>query len=421
MFKDRLRVEVVLWLAIIMVLAYMDRSNFAVAAPIIMKEFGINAAQLGIIFSAFTAGYMVVNFPGGFIAERFGARFVLAGVIFLWSVMTIGTAYAWSFMSLLVIRVIFGMCEGPMIPATTKIVSMWVTPKERGMASGLWMAAIPVGAMIGNAFSGIIVTVWGWHSVFYIFGILGFLFAYLTWRIIRNHPEEHPKITKEEIDVIKTGIVKHEGVARLAESSTVSQLLRNPWMWLISIIYVCNIMLFWANLSWLPTYFVMARGSSVLKSGFISAVPWIAGAVGAFAMGWLSDHFGKIRGVWLAVGLFVIAPFIAYATIAPSLEACLACFVIAIFFNVGCTGLMFAVPMEVFPVADVAKVSGIMLGFGSISGIIAPSLVGFVVQYTHSFNAAYYVFAILSLLGGLLSLALVKKEKGVYRQREAIN
>lgn len=418
--KNNIRMEIILWLSLIMVLAYMDRSNFAVAAPILVKEFGINAGQLGIIFSLFTAGYTILNFPGGFIAERFGARLVLAGVIFLWSVMTIATAFAWSFVSIVIIRVVFGMCEGPMIPATTKCVNMWVTPKERGLASGLWMGAIPVGALVGNALSGTIVTAWGWQSVFYIFGILGFLVAYLTWRILRNRPEEHPRITKEEIDLIRTSIVKHEGTARIAESgSTVGQLMSNKWVWIISVLYMCNIMLFWANLSWLPSYFVMARGSSILKSGFVSAVPWIAGAFGALVMGWLSDHFGKIRGVWLAGALFVMAPFVAYATITDSLMVCLICFVIAIFLNVGVTGLMYAVPMEVFPVADVAKTSGIMLGFGSISGVVSPSLVGFIVQYTHSFNAAYIVFAVLSVVGGLLSLALIAKEKEVLRQKEA--
>lgn len=416
----KVRVEIILWLSAIMVLAYMDRSNFAVAAPVMMKEFGINAAQLGIIFSAFTAGYAIVNFPSGFLAHRYGPRLVLATVIFLWSVVTVGTAFAWSFASLLIIRVIFGMFEGPMIPSTQAAVHVWVTPKERGLASGLWMGAIPVGALVGNSLSGMIVTAWGWQSVFYIFGAVGFVFAYVTWKIIRNRPEEHPKITKEEVDLIKSSVAAHEGAARIAESgSTVSQLMRSKWVWIISIVYMCNILLFWANLSWLPSYFVMARGSSILKSGFVSSVPWIVGAFGSIVLGWLSDHYGKIRGVWVAAALFVMAPFIAYATITDSLILCLVFFSIAIFLNVGVTGLMYAVPMEVFPVADVAKVTGIMLGFGSIAGVISPSLVGFIVQYTNSFSAAYITFAAAAVLGGILTLLLIAEEKRVHHYKKS--
>jgi len=418
MLKHRIRMEVLLWLAVIMVIAYIDRVNFSMAAPIVMKEFGMTAAQLGMVFSAFTLGYTLLNFPGGFIVERFSARVTIVAIIFFWSIMTGLTALTWSFISLLIVRVAFGAFEGPMIPAITKLVNAWVTPKERGMASGLWMAALPMGVIIGNPLSGLIIDAWGWHSVFFMYGAFGILITYISWRLIRNRPQEHPRISTEEIDIINTSIHRHEGACRLtATGSTVMQLLSNPWLWVMSIIYFCAAIVFWANLNWLPTYFIKARGSSLLKSGFISVIPWIAGALGAFFYGWLSDHFGKIRAVWLAIGFFVMSPFIGYAVITPSLNVCLVCFVIAVFLNMGCLGLMYAIPMEIFAPADVAKASGIMLGWGSFSGIISPTLVGFIVDSTNSFNAAYYIFAVVSVLGGLLSLPLIVKEKARLKEK----
>jgi sugar phosphate permease len=310
------------------------------------------------------------------------------------------------------------MFEGPLIPAITKSVHMWVIPKERGMASGLWMAALPTGVVVGNPLSGFIIERWGWQSVFFLYASFGLLVAYISWILLRNRPEEHPKISKQELNLIKSCIDEHEGADRLkATGSTVSQLLRNPWTWVISILYVCTASVFWVNLNWLPTYFVNARGSGLLKSGFISAVPWVAGAMGAFFYGWLSDHFGKIRGVWLAVAYFIMAPFIALAVNTPSLTNCLLFFVIAVFLNMGCLGLLYAIPMEIFAPPDVGKASGIMLGWGSASGVLAPTIVGFIVQYTNSFNAAYYVFALVSVLGGLLSFALIAKERATLREK----
>jgi len=419
MFKDRLRIEIILWLAFLMVVAYVDRVNFSMAAPIVMKELGWTAGELGMVFSAFTLGYAVLNFPGGFIVERFGARATLTCIVLFWSLMTGLTPIAWSFASMLVIRIIFGMFEGPMIPATTKCVSRWVTPKERGLASGMWMGALPVGVVIGNPLSALIIAQWGWHSVFYIYASFGLLVSYVTWKIIRNRPEDHPKISKGEIETIKASIEKHEGSERLkAPGSTVSKLLCNPWVWVISLLYVSTASLFWVNLSWLPTYFMKARGSSLLRSGFISALPWLAGAFGSPIYGWLSDRFGSVRGLWLAIAYFIIAPFVAYACITPSLNVCLLCFMVGVFLNMGCLGLLYAIPMEIFPPADVAKASGIMLGWGSLSGVASPTIVGFIVQYTDSFNAAYYVFVGVSLCAGLLAFALIAKERATHRQKE---
>jgi len=420
MFKGRLRMEVIMWLAVIMMLAYMDRVNLAMAAPLVMKELGMTPGQLGMVFSAFTLGYAIVNFPSGFIVDRFSTRYVLSGIILLWSIMTVFTGLAWSMMSLLVIRVTFGAFEGPMVPAVNKIVNLWVTPKERGLASGLWAAALPAGIILGNPLSGYIISKWGWHSVFYIYGIGGILIAYITWRLVRNRPEEHPKISGEELDLINQAVAKHEGADRLKQkSSTLSELLRNPWIWVISVVYFCMAIVFWANLNWLPTYFVQARGSSLLKSGFISVIPWIAGALGAFIYPWLSDHFGKVRSVWLAAAMLIMTPFIGYAVVSPSLTVCLICFFIAVFFNMGCLGLSYVIVMEIFNPADVGKASGVMLGWGSFSGIISPMLVGFIVQYTNSFNMAYYIFAALSALGGIFALALAAKEKAIHKHKEA--
>src|SRR5271157_4258705 len=108
MFKNKFRMEVMLWLAFIMMVAYIDRVNFSMAAPIVMKDFGMTAGQLGMIFSAFTLGYTILNFPGGFIVERFSARVTIVVIIGFWSLMVGVTALAWSFISLLIIRIAFG-------------------------------------------------------------------------------------------------------------------------------------------------------------------------------------------------------------------------------------------------------------------------------------------------------------------------
>ena len=416
MFKNNYRWEMLFWLFIVVLISYFDRVNFSVSAPLIMKEFGLGAALMGIIMSAFNIGYTVFNFYGGFLAEKYSARKFMTIILFLWSLMTFFTGFGWSFASFLVIRIVFGMCEGPLVLINTKLVNRWMLPNERATASGLWLAAMPVGVMIGVLLSGFIVGSYGWRSVFYIFGLAGIIMAAMNWKILRDQPDDHASISKTERDLIKSSIEKYDGVAKSnARGSTLIELLKNPLVWTISLVYFALLMFLWGNLNWLPTYFMTARGSSLLKSGLFSAIPWIGAAVGSLVLGWFSDRaiFIKTRAGWVTLSLFVVVPTIVYAVITPDLFVSLACFTIASFFGFGAIGLCYALNMEMFEREDVAKVSGIMLSAGSFAGIIAPTLIGFVLEFTKSFDNAYYFFGLLSFLGGCLSFALVKRESAL--------
>lgn len=406
------RWKMVSWLVLIVLISYFDRVNFAVSAPLILKEFAMTPSQLGLVMSAFTVGYMILNFPAGFIIERYSATKVLFVVVLLWSLMTVLTAWTWSFITLLIVRLIFGMFEGPLLPANTKIVNMWVLPKERATASALWLAAIPLGVLLGNIASSFVVTQYGWRSVFYIFGVLGIILAFAGLKILKNRPEEDPNISKTELEQIQKAIKEHEGEMSLtASGQTLKQLAKRPEVWMLCIMYFSFAMVFWGNINWLPTYFVKARGSDILKAGLLSSTPWIGAIVGCFIIGKLSDHYHHhTRSAWLAVIQFLMVPSTAYAVMAPSVTLCLISFTITSFLCFGTVTLLYAAPMEIFDRADVVKVAGLMIAAGSLGGVIAPTLIGYVLQYTNSFNLAYYIFAGVSFIGGIVSWMLVKKE-----------
>ena len=140
-------------------------------------------------------------------------------------------------------------------------------------------------------------------------------------------------------------IEKRDGIAQLnAKGSTLIELLKNPFVWIISLVYFALLMFLWGNLNWLPTYFMKARNSSLLKSGLFSAIPWIGAALGSFVLGWLSDRaiVIKTRSGWVTLSLFAVVPTIIYAVITPDLYISLACFTIASFFGFGAIALCYA-------------------------------------------------------------------------------
>jgi len=414
------RWEVVFWVFVVTMLSYFDRFNFSVAAPLIIKELTIDVALMGIIMSGFNIGYTIMNFSGGYLAQKYSARKFLSVIIILWSIMTIFTGFGWSFISLLVIRVLFGMCEGPMFLICTKLLNHWMLPTERAFSIGVMSSAMNVGAIIGIPLAGLIVASYGWHMVFYIFGVLGFALVGLVLLRLRDDPASHPHISKDEREKIETAIARADGAAALtAQSATLSQYLKNPIVWMLCFVYFSDLMFVWANINWIPTYFLKARGLSLVKSGFLSSLPFVGAALGALVLGWLSDRGlpFKHRAGWVSFNMFCSVPLIVYAVITPSIEVSLACFFMASFFAYGTMNIMFSLVMGVFNRADVPKVTGFMLGSGSFSGILAPMVVGFILKATNSFNYAYYAFAALTLVGGFLALILLRQEKAVSIQR----
>jgi ACS family hexuronate transporter-like MFS transporter len=130
---------------------YMDRSAVSVAAPFLMKDLGLNAAQLGIIFSSFFAGYALFTFIGGYASDVLGPKRVFTLAMTVWSSFCGLTAAAVGFVSLLAVRVFFGCGEGPFSAAANKMVANWFPRREVATAVGFANAGTPIGGALGGA------------------------------------------------------------------------------------------------------------------------------------------------------------------------------------------------------------------------------------------------------------------------------
>src|SRR5581483_2700849 len=123
----------------------MDRSALSVAAPLVVKDLRIDAAQLGIIFSSFFVGYTVFTFLGGYASDVFGPKRVFTLSMTVWSIFCGLTAAAVGFSSLLIVRVLFGCGEGPFGAAASKMVNNWFPPRRVATAIGIANAGTPIG------------------------------------------------------------------------------------------------------------------------------------------------------------------------------------------------------------------------------------------------------------------------------------
>lgn len=130
----RVRYLVLGVLCLMYFIAYIDRVNISVAGPMLRKEMGLSATELGLVFSAFAYPYAAMQILGGWLSDKFGPRLVLTILSIIWAVATILTGVAWGIGSLIVFRVLLGIGEGGAFPAATRAMTYWMPPGERGFA-----------------------------------------------------------------------------------------------------------------------------------------------------------------------------------------------------------------------------------------------------------------------------------------------
>lgn len=114
---------IVLLLFLVYMINYLDRVALSITVPMIEKDLALNAEQFGIIFGSFFFGYAVFNFIGGLAVDKFGATLVLGLAVGMWSLFCGLTAFATGFYSMLMLRVLFGMAEGPICASANKMIN----------------------------------------------------------------------------------------------------------------------------------------------------------------------------------------------------------------------------------------------------------------------------------------------------------
>src|SRR5262249_29699538 len=395
-------------------ITYMDRVCLSQAAKEIRTEYGFDAVTLGWIFSGFNLSYALFQIPGGWLGDRFGPRRVLAVIVFWWSAFTAATSLSLGKWSMYSIRFLFGMGESGAFQTATRALSFWLPGGERGFAQGVTHSGARLGAALTPPIAVALIATFGWRSVFYIFGLIGALWAVIWLWYYRDRPEQHHSVNLTELAIIRGGTkIKLSG-----ERAQVpwEKILRSRNLWLICAMYFCYNYSLWIYLSWFPTYLQDARGFTLKQMGFWHMVPLIAATIGDTVGGGLSDHLarrsGNLRFARRAVaitGFALAAACIIPATLTKDRYLSVAFTTGALFFLELTVGVSWAVAMDVGP-EYAGSVSGVMNMCGNLGGMLASVAIGYMVQYLN-WQAPFLVASGLCLLGALFYLRIDPNER----------
>src|ERR1700722_20139861 len=161
------------------VLSYIQRVAISQAAGPISHDLHLQKAQLGLVFGAFGLSYALFELPAGLLGDRLGVRRVLLQIVLAWSSFTALAGAAWKLSSPCLIRFLFGAGEAGCFPNLTRMLSVWLSARERVTAQSLMWACTRWGGAATPPIVLVIVTIFGWRWAFVAFALLG-----LVWCIL---------------------------------------------------------------------------------------------------------------------------------------------------------------------------------------------------------------------------------------------
>ncbi len=379
-------------------LGNLDRYIMNYTVVSITGDLQLDASSTGIILSAFFLGYAIMQIPGGWLADKFGAKRILLMAVIMWSIFTGLTAIAWSLTAMIVIRFLFGIGEGGFQPSSSKIIATIFPKEERGRAMSIMLTSGGIVSLIVPLLAAYLLGTIGWRMMFIIIGAIGAIIAYLYWKYIQL-----PKA--ETADAAETG------------SPTVKvsfkELLKTPLMWNLIIAYFCIYAVNWGLVSWIPTYLQKNRGLDLMSIGWAQTIPAITTIIGVYGSGYIIDKLpkgmekvlGSISCAVIGILLYLmftaktVTLFIGYQT------------VVSIFIAFVIT-LLPVIVLKKLPSSITGSAMGIANTGGQLAGFVTPMAIGFMVDaFNGSFDAAFWMLIGFALIC-IVSLVTLNDQKG---------
>lgn len=280
------------------IVLYVDRSAIQVVKDSVTGELSLDERQWSWIMAAFGLGYALFQTPSGLLADRFGPRRLLSAVVVLWSIFTMLTATAWNFVSLVVVRFLFGAGESGAFPGCARAIYSWIPMSERGIVQGINFSGSRLGAAFALPLVAWLVGAVGWRTSFVVLGMSGFVWVIFWYLCFRDDPAKHPWMGETELRKIRAGVQDAKDGGDDAPPLTVGTLLGSRNMWLMMFQYFCSNFTFFFCLSWLHPHLKEKFELSGVDAGFYAAAPFVFGALGNWVAGALVDALYR-RGWWI--------------------------------------------------------------------------------------------------------------------------
>jgi len=386
-------------------LLFVNRTNLAIAGPLMQADLKLSNTEFGLAFSAFAIPYALFQLFGGMIGDKFGPRWTLAVSAFVVFLATAWIGAVGGLTSLFLARVLLGIGEGAAFPTATRAMAAWTPQGRWGFAQGITHTF----SRIGNAATALIIApliAWlSWRGSFYWLAPVNLVWMVVWFWYFRDDPRTHPAVTPH--------VLARLPVRAQSEGKRVI-----PWLRLarriapVTSVDFCYGWFLALFQTWIPSFFVQNYQLNLASTALYSAGVLFAGVIGDTLGGLASDYIRHRTGSLvlarrsvIIVGFVGAGIFMVPVVLVHDLAISTICLSLAFFFAELIVGPIWAVPMDIAP-RYAGTASGMMnFGFG-LAAIASPFFFGNMIDLTGTWTVPFTVSIALLLLGAVLTLRL---------------
>jgi sugar phosphate permease len=414
--KPRVRSLVFLLIFGFAVASYLQRQGIGIAAGRMMPELGLTQEQIGAILNAFLVVYAICQVPGALFGQRFGARLTLtligllsvaAGLLMAAAplVASVGLLFA----TMLIARSLLGIAHGGLYPVEAGTVRHWYPVTRWASMLGLIVTGLWTGALLASVLVSTLMEAYGWQAALLLTSLPSLLLAVLWWFVARDYPAEHPWIKPAELAEL-AGNPPYDAGAPLT-ARRVMRVLGDPQVLLVTLSYLVMNYVFYLVTFWSFLYLVQDRKLSILESGWLGALPYLAAGVAAATGGRIADQlrlrYGERRGARILplVALPLAAIFLYLTVSVESAYWAIAALCLAFACVEVNEGNYWGVAMRLEPSDSMAATAVVNMG-GNLGGVIGTWFIAKISAAQGGWGIVFATGAVTSVVAALLWLTI---------------
>jgi MFS transporter, ACS family, tartrate transporter len=411
----KVTLRIIPYIFILYIISFLDRVNIGYAALDMNKDLGLTASTIGLISGIFFFGYLLFEVPSNIFMHRVGASKWIARIMVSWGIVVMATAWAQNEIHLYILRFLLGLAEAGFFPGIILYITYWFRAKEQARAFALFTTALAASNIIGAPVSTWIMDhiqwfgMQGWRWMFILEGIPAVIFGIITYFYLTDRPNDAKWLSQEEKDWLNAELQKEREAKLGVEQHSIRQVLKNPRVLRLSLIYFTLVTGLYGIGFWLPT--IIKEFSQVLSNtqvGLITMIPYIIGAIAMIWWGRHSDRTGERR---------------LHAAIPPLIGAIglIGCGMISepvtslVFMAIATAGIysffgpFWSLPALFLTGSSAAVGIAFINSIGNLGGFLGPYMLGYLKDATGKMQIGLFFLSALLVICSLLVLG-IKKE-----------
>jgi MFS transporter, ACS family, hexuronate transporter len=408
------------WIAILLMgittINYLDRTTLSVSIPVLKQKLGMDEIDFSYILLAFQFAYLIMQPIMGRVIDWLGLRLGFAISIIAWSIAQAITSLATGWRSFAVFRSLLGVAEAGNFPGGIKAVGQWFRPKERTLATGIFNVGAGLGAAIAPPLVVWLILSFSWQFAFVATGVFSLLWAIL-WALLYRSPEQHPWITKEELDHISEGQAELSVSEPPEEKGVWKIVLPQKTFWAIGIARFFSEPAWQFFSYWIPLYLVTERHFDLKQIGYFTWVPFIAADFGSIFGGILSPFFinrmklpimtARKCAATVSALLMIFAVFVGQAS---SAGWAIVFICIGAFAHQSMSATLMTLPADLFPKRTVATANGLSGAMAFGGGMLFTAIIGRVAK-SIGYGPLFTSIAFFDIIGVMFLWSLLRNKK----------